>query len=149
MARMNPTPPLPPAWGPQDEGHLNLLSVFYYVFGGLGVLGGCFMVAHWWLMNALTTGRLGHASSPPPPELMAFLQVFYVIAGCFILAGTALNIVAAVFLRQRRHRVFTMIVAGLNCLQFPLGTALGVFTFVVLMRESVREGYERRAGELN
>lgn len=50
ILRMNQTPHLPPAWGPQDESHFNLLSIFYYIFAGLGALGGCFMVGHWWLM---------------------------------------------------------------------------------------------------
>ena len=35
-----------------------------------------------------------------------------------------------------------MIVAGLNCVHIPLGTVLGVFTLVVLMRDSVRESYD-------
>jgi len=144
---MNQTPPLPPAWGPQDESHLNLLSIFYYIFAGLGALGGCFMVGHWWLMNALMHGKLGNSATPPPQEMMAFMQIIYVFVGFSIVVGTGLSILAAMFLRQRRHRVFTMVVAGLTCLQFPFGTILGVFTFVVLMRESVRESYERLARE--
>jgi hypothetical protein len=144
---MNQTPPLPPAWGPQDESHLNLLSIFYYIFAGLGALGGCFLVGHWWLMNALMTGKLGNSSNPPPQEMMALMQVIYVVVGLFIVVGTVMNILAAMFLRQRKNRVFTMVAAGLMCLQFPFGTILGVFTFVVLMRESVREGYERLGRE--
>jgi hypothetical protein len=31
---------------------------------------------------------------------------------------------------------------GFLCLQIPFGTALGVFTLMVLMRDSVRESYE-------
>jgi hypothetical protein len=34
------------------------------------------------------------------------------------------------------------VVAGINCLHIPLGTVLGIFTIVVLCRESVRELYE-------
>jgi len=79
--------------------------------------------------------------------MMAFMQIIYAVVGFSIILGTVLNILAAMFLRQRKHRVFTMVVAGLICLQFPFGTALGVFTFVVLMRESVRESYARLAQE--
>jgi hypothetical protein len=45
------------------------------------------------------------------------------------------------FLWQRRYRMFSMLIAGLNCLQVPLGTVLGVFTLLVLSRESVQELY--------
>ena len=34
-----------------------------------------------------------------------------------------------------------MVIAGINCLHIPLGTLLGVFTLVVLGRESVRKLY--------
>jgi hypothetical protein len=144
---MNQAPPLPPAWGSQDESHLNLLSIFYFIFAGLGALGGLFLIVHYLIMRAVMSGELGSNSNPPPPEMMTLLGVFYVVGGFFIVVGTGLNILTGVFMRRRKHRIFTMVVAGLNCLQFPLGTALGVFTFVVLMRETVREGYERRALE--
>jgi hypothetical protein len=34
-------------------------------------------------------------------------------------------------------------VAGLNCIQIPLGTALGVFTIMVLTRDSVEAVYQQ------
>ena len=37
-------------------------------------------------------------------------------------------------------------VAGLNCLHMPLGTLLGVFTFIVLARPSVQALFEQRSG---
>jgi hypothetical protein len=48
---------------------------------------------------------------------------------------------SGLFLLKRRHRMFILIVAGLNCLSVPLGTILGVFTFVVLGRDSVRKAF--------
>ena len=105
------------------------------------------MVGHWWFMNAIMSGKLGNHPTPTPPEMMTFMHIIYVFVGFSIVVGTVLNILAAMFLRQRKHRMFTMVVAGLICLQFPFGTILGVFTFVVLMRESVRESYERLAQE--
>jgi hypothetical protein len=37
--------------------------------------------------------------------------------------------------------MFSLVIAGLNCIQIPFGTALGVFTIIVLLRDSVREAY--------
>jgi len=61
--------------------------------------------------------------------------------GAIFLFGMLLNVLSAVFLWQRRRRVFSFVVGGLNCLQIPFGTALGVFTIIVLSRDSVRELY--------
>ena len=66
----------------------------------------------------------------------------YVVFGVFSLIGGISNLVSAANLRQRRNRRLSLIVAGFNCVQFPFGTALGVFTFIVLTRDSVREVYE-------
>jgi hypothetical protein len=142
---MNKPPIAGPAFSQQDENHLNLLSTFYYVFAGLGLLGGAFLVLHFLLMNATLSGQFGNAPSAPPPVFLMILRGVYVVGGFFMVLGMALNLASAVFLRQRKHRVFSIVVAGLNCLQIPFGTALGVFTLIVLMRESVREGYERVA----
>lgn len=37
--------------------------------------------------------------------------------------------------------MFALVVAGLDCVRIPVGTALGVFTISVLLRDSVRQSY--------
>jgi hypothetical protein len=68
---------------------------------------------------------------------------FYVVIGVFILLGAILNFMSARYLGQRRRKVFSMVTAGVNCLSFPFGTVLGVFTFVVLSRPSVEASYRK------
>lgn len=60
----------------------------------------------------------------------------------------ALVIVSGRSIKRRRRRVFSLIVAGLSCLFFPFGTALGVFTFIVLLRPSVERLYRAVPPEL-
>jgi hypothetical protein len=48
-------------------------------------------------------------------------------------------------LRERKNRTFSFVVACVNCIHVPLGTVLGVFTIVVLSRESVKRLYEGTA----
>ena len=40
-----------------------------------------------------------------------------------------------------RSRMFSIVTAGVNCLSVPFGTVLGVFTLVLLLRDSVRHLY--------
>jgi hypothetical protein len=62
--------------------------------------------------------------------------------GATLVAGTGvLNFLAARSLRAKKSRLFTIGVAIVNCFWFPLGTALGVFTIIVLARESVQALY--------
>lgn len=77
-----------------------------------------------------------------PKEMMAVFVVFYVVMGVFISAIAAANFMSGRFIKKRRHKTFSLVVAGINCLQIPFGTVLGVFTIIVLMRPSVQSGYD-------
>jgi hypothetical protein len=45
--------------------------------------------------------------------------------------------VSGYFIQTRQRRIFSIVVAAINCVLFPFGTVLGVFTMVVLVRPSV------------
>ncbi|MDG2400626.1 MAG: hypothetical protein P8M04_08630 [Akkermansiaceae bacterium] len=73
-------------------------------------------------------------------------MAFDVISAVFLVVYVVFNFLAARSISQRRGRVFSMVVAGFNCFSFPLGTALGVFTLIVLSRHTVMNSYGLRAG---
>ncbi len=142
-------PPFPYVPPPQqnDAEHLKLLSIFHYVFGGFAVLGIGFLVVHFFLMRMIFTRPEMFANGggkPPPPEMFQIFMGFYVVGALLLIAMAVANILSGIFLRRRKHRLFSMILAGFNCLQMPFGTALGVFTFVVLQRPTVRHLYGER-----
>jgi hypothetical protein len=66
--------------------------------------------------------------------------------GVLILIAFVVNVLSGFFLLQKRNRLFSLIVGGVNCLQIPFGTALGAFTILVLSRESVRQLYGEETG---
>jgi hypothetical protein len=144
---MNQPPPVLRDQTKVDRDHLRLLQVFHYVLAGLALLGLGFLALHYGVMRyVLTNPELmkKQTDGPPPAEIFALLQWFYWIGGglCFAM-GTA-NLASGLFIRRRINRLFSIIIAGINCIQIPFGTALGIFTIVVLMRDSVRVNYAAR-----
>lgn len=128
-----------------EDDHLRLLAIFHFVGAGLAGIGLLFLFAHYSFMHLFFANPKlweGQKGGPPPAEFFAIFQWFYLIFGIFLVAFAILNVFSGWFLLKRQHRTFSLVVAGLNCIHIPLGTALGVFTFVVLMRESVRQAYE-------
>ena len=129
----------------KDVEHLRMLAIFHFVGAGLALAGLGFLALHYSIMQTVLNDPelfKNAKGGPPPKELFAFMKVFYLVGGVwFVLSGLA-NLISAVFMRQRKNRVFSMVVAGFNCLYMPLGTVLGVFTFVVLSRDSVVAMYE-------
>jgi Na+-driven multidrug efflux pump len=133
-----PTPPLSPA----SESQLRLLAVFHFIFAGLALLGLVFLGLHYMFLDKMMDLAAQDPGQQPPPE--AFLELFiwfYVVMGLFCVLGAVLNLLAARALRARRHWMLCAVVAGLNCLQIPVGTTLGVFTLVVINREDVRSSF--------
>jgi hypothetical protein len=77
-----------------------------------------------------------------PPAFIGW--IFVIIAATFMTIGwtiAALVIAAGRFLKKRTHYTFCLVTAGVECLFMPFGTVLGVFTIIVLMRESVKQQF--------
>lgn len=122
----------------QDQEHLKLLAIFHYVAAGMAALVACIPFIHFFMGLALATGALG--DSDPEARPVGFFIMFFALA--FIFLGwtfAALVAFAGRSLQKRQRYTFCLIMAGVECLFMPVGTVLGVFTIVVLVRDSVKE----------
>ena len=131
----------------QDSEHLKLLAIFHYVVAGITALFACIPFLHFFIGLALTTG----AFPDTDPEAQAVGIFIMVFAGLFIVAGwtlAALIAYAGRNLQTRRRYTFCLVMAGVECIFMPFGTVLGVFTIIVLMRDSVKEMFGRAVAPL-
>lgn len=127
----------------QDEEQLKLLSIFHYVVGGLAGLFALFPIIHliFGLFFILAPEKLAGKGEPPPALIGWFFVIF---ATVFIVLGwvfTGFVLTAGRFLAKRKHHTFCLVVAAVECIFMPFGTVLGVFTIIVLMRESVKQRF--------
>jgi hypothetical protein len=140
--------PLPRDQRNIDADHLNLLSIFHFVGAALACLGILFLMAHFAMMHFFFTNQAfwqDQKQAPPPAAFFEMFVWFYLAIGLWLLASAILNVLSGVFLRLRKYRTFSFVVAGIDCVHVPFGTILGVFTIVVLTRDSVRDLYEGEA----
>lgn len=134
----------PPAAPSNDEEHLRLLSIFFYVSGALTAFFASVPLIHVAIGLGVLFGNPGDASSGAPPPW--FGLIFIVLGGAFVLAGWAFALAkfaAGRALARRRRRTFCVAVACVCCVLPPIGTVLGVFTVVVLNRPSVKALFDR------
>ena len=121
----------------QDQEHLKILTIFHYVAAGMIALFACIPLIHFFLGLAMATGALGCEGGPE-----SIVGLFFMAgAALFIIAGWALAVLvffAGRNLSRRTNHTFCMIIAGVECLFMPVGTVLGVFTIIVLSRNSVK-----------
>ncbi|HET7227100.1 MAG TPA: hypothetical protein VFJ55_00540 [Chthoniobacterales bacterium] len=125
----------------QEEQHLQLLAIFHYIVGGLAAFFACFPLIHLTIGAVMVCG--GFSGNQAPPAILGWL--FIILGGGFFLAGQSLAvciIIAGRSLAQRRRYLFVFVIACCECLFMPFGTVLGVFTIVLLSRESVKAAFD-------
>jgi len=143
-----PNAPVPsPALGENDASQLRLLSIFHYVVAAITGLFSLFPVLHLVMGLAMVSGKLpmepgASGTEAFGPQLFGWFFVAFasaVIACGLILAGFMAY--AGRCLAQRRRHLPCLVVAAISCMMMPVGTVLGVFTLIVLMRPSVKAAF--------
>jgi hypothetical protein len=128
---------------PADEDHLRLLSTLYRIYGVLTILCSFIFTFHIAIgvLSLVDPGALGGPGDEMPP----FFGVMFLLGGGFafiaVLSVGIVSLFVARWLEQRRNWTACVVVSAVNCLNMPLGVALGVFTILVLVRETVRPAF--------
>jgi hypothetical protein len=146
---MQPGPyPTPGSYGVQapsakDESDLNLLSMLHYVWSGLIGCGTLGMVAYFVVLGGLfgMSASSSGAGAGGSAAAVGMMVVIAVIVGLMMTALFVLHLLAASGLKKRNRRTLTYVASALMCTSFPLGTALGVFTIIILGRPGVKALY--------
>jgi hypothetical protein len=134
-----------------DEEHLKLLSICYFISAAISAFFSLFGLMYAG-MGAVFDEAIKRAPELPgntenlPPAFVGWLigGIGLAVFLMFIaMAGLKLGV--ALCLRKRKSRTFCMVIAAIECLGVPYGTLLGIFTFIVLGRDSVTRLFEVNA----
>ena len=125
----------------QDAEHLRLLSIFHYIVAGVSAFVSFFPLLYSGvgaLFVYLARQPVKPGESPPPELLGWFLVGFGIFFAIVGLAFALLIFLGGRALARRRHYGFAFAVACIECIFVPFGTILGLFTLIVLSRESAK-----------
>jgi hypothetical protein len=134
-------PPVPPVPGLEFQlqnyaGKVRALGVVWLIYAGIALLTGIAALA---FANAFLSGHLGYWMNGPwgrgPMPPMWFGPVILRFAWVFLLVRVGLALAAGIGLLERAPwgRVVAIVAACLCLLKFPFGTAMGIWTLVVLL----------------
>ncbi len=128
-----------------DEEHLKLLSLGYMISAGISAAFSLFGLMYAFMgamFGAIARMPASPKGEPPPPFVgwlfMGFGLAFFVA----LIAFALLKYKVAMSIKRRQSRTFCLVLAAISCLEMPYGTVLGVFTFIVLGRDSVARQFE-------
>lgn len=142
----------------EDVEHLSALSIGHFILSGVALLGavptllygvaGAKLIDEFGSDVSMAMGDIPGQTGVDPfggsPDAM--LQDLSALVTSLIVAAVVLALVSAVHLfvvgwqiRQRRWWTFCYLTGWGECLMFPFGTILGIFTILVLSRASVKQ----------
>lgn len=129
-----------------DAERLKLLSLGYMISAGISAFFSLFGPLYAFIGVVVFTAVSKMPASPhnePPPAFVGWLFAGIGLGMFVVLLVLALlKFKAATSIRQRRSRTFGLVLAAISCLEMPYGTVLGVFTFIVLGRDSVARQFQ-------
>lgn len=121
----------------KDAEHLKLLAIFHYVFGGFAAFGSCFALIHILMGLAMLAGG---------GETAMVGLIFTIVGSTVLLIGLTMGGLIAYsgrMIQTRQRPLFSKIMASICCFSLPFGTALGICTWLVLTRPSVKALYDK------
>jgi len=120
---------------------LRILAIFQYIVGGLQILISCL----WLCQLSIVISIFCHnAALSPAHGEGAISMLLVLVGGGFVFLGFALGILTALsgrYIALRVKRTYSIVMGGINCVIFPFGTILGIFTLILLTRTDVRQEY--------
>lgn len=142
-----PVAPLDPAiQAALDADHLKLLEIGFYISGVVTALrfvwfifiAVFFLIAGFGASFAAHHVNNGTSGNPPPAFIFFIFASIFGVVILLTLVFAGLEIYAGRCLKKRQHPILIQVIAAFYCISIPWGTALGVFTFMVLNRPSVK-----------
>jgi hypothetical protein len=129
-------PAVPPVPGLQFQvesyaGKVKVLGIFWFVYAGLSLVLG---LAGLTFAKAFMSGGMGpwmHDSMPPMWLGPAFIHLIWVML--VLRAGLALAAGWGLVEHTQWGRLVAIVAAILSLIKFPFGTALGIWTLVMLL----------------
>lgn len=118
---------------------MKVLSIFHYIVGAL--YGLYFLVVGVTVVVTpmlIPTGPTSGPGAMPAGARQTMVLITGAMGGAIALVAlvyTVMTIWSGICIAKRRRRHLSLVMASVNLLAFPFGTALGIFAFVLLRRE--------------
>lgn len=118
--------------------HITVVAALHIGYGILSLLIGL----------AVWIGMVGMGILSADPEAIRILSFVGTLVGLFLLMVSVPEVIGGIGLLKRRPwaRILLMVMAVLELIRIPLGTALGVYTIWVLVQDETKQMLETEAG---
>ena len=138
-------PTAPAAWFyTRVHRHIQSLAILWFAYAAWTVLGWVVAMS---IFHGFFGHYFGHWNHGPWGDPFTHMPWLYPIITIVLVGRAALAIIAGFALVNRASwaRIFTIVVAFLNIIKLPLGTALAIYTLWVLLPGASAQEYDQMA----
>lgn len=127
------------------EQHVKILAVLNIVIGGLGVLAAIIVLLIFG--GAAAAALFGNHGSSDAAIGASLVAIIGACVALFLLILSLPSVIAGMGLLKFRPwaRLLTLVLSALHLLNIPIGTALGIYGFWVLLRPETEQLFARAA----
>jgi hypothetical protein len=133
-----------------DQHDLRLLALLHYVLGGVTAAFMLPLLPLVWICYR-SFNDFTEAAAQPAVTSPGDITAWGLTSAVGLAASVSLAVLCPVHgallayigrsIARRRRRLLCLVFSGLHAINVPFGTALSVFTFIVLRRPSVKEAF--------
>jgi len=125
--------------------HVRTIGILWAVYAAFRVLMAVWTLVFIRFTLPMISDVFARSATPFPFPMVEFLRAIYLATFVLGMLAGILGAIAAWGLLQREPwgRTMALVVAFISLISIPIGTALGVYTLVVLLPSPARLNYER------
>jgi hypothetical protein len=123
------------------QSHVDLTGALFVVWGGLTILIGASTLA----LGTAAAALIASGSHVARGQLAAsFTAVAFIVLALLAILWGAVHVGVGIVVRRRRHwsRLAAILLGSIDLLLLPYGTALGLYSLWVLLREDSKKLFE-------
>jgi hypothetical protein len=123
--------------------HIRILGILWAIYSGFRILMAVWSIVFSRAFIPIFQNMLPHENDVNLVPIFRMLSGFYVVSGIWSIFAAAVGFWAAWALlkHEQSGRMIALVVAFVSLISIPFGTALGVYTLVIMLSNNAEQTY--------
>jgi hypothetical protein len=129
------------------NGHVRVMGILWAIYSGFRILMALWTIVFSRMMMPMFERFISRDAEANVMPIFHIMSGFYVVSGILSVLAATVGFWAAWALlkHEPRGRILALVIAVISLISIPFGTALGVYTLVILMPAKAERTYEQLA----
>lgn len=142
MAQQDPDPGWINYQRNMDDQNMRTLAILYKVYAGITTVIACCFSGYLLFIGGIFGLAASQSRDAAPAVVGGIAGVFWLFIVAMVGGLALLQWLTARWIETRTNWLAVVVVAAINCLNAPIGMALGIFTLIVITKPHVKDQFQ-------